>query len=43
MNDKFNYDNIVETIDVVINKEYAKKVLEKRPLNIYWGTVKCLI
>ncbi len=37
-NNKINYEDIVETIDLVINGEYAKKVLQERPLNIYWGT-----
>jgi tyrosyl-tRNA synthetase len=43
MNDTINYENIIETIDVVINGEYAKKVLEDRPLNIYWGTTPSAI
>ncbi len=43
VDNKINYDNIVKTIDVVINGEYAKKVLEDRPLNIYWGTTPAAI
>lgn len=43
INDKMNYDDIIETIDVVINGEYAKNLLEERPLNIYWGTTPSAI
>ena len=43
MVDKTNYEDIIETIDEVINEDYAKQILKERPLNIYWGTTPSAI